>query len=125
MNSPKMGSMRGHALSSGEDRRRSQRVMIRVPVTILTTENGQPVRTTGKTIEVNTHGAMVACPRPFDPDVKLEVVNEQTGEKVASRVVRSPREGAEGFLIPVEFTSPSANFWQITFPPANWKSPEG
>jgi len=125
VNPPKVHPLRGRSILTGEDRRRSQRVMIRVPVTIVTTENGQPVRTAGKTIEVNTHGAMVACPRPFDPSMKLEVVNEQTGEKVASRVTRSPREGAEGFLIPVEFTSPSANFWQITFPPENWKSPEG
>jgi len=98
--------------------------MIRVPVTILTTENGQPVRTTGKTIEVNTHGAMVACSRSFDPNAKLEVVNEQTGEKIASRVTRSPREGSEGFLVPVEFTAQSTNFWQISFPPADWKVPE-
>jgi hypothetical protein len=120
--STKMHSLRGHV--AAEDRRRSQRVIIRVPVTILTTENGQPVRTTGKTIEVHTHGAMVACSRSFDSNAKLEVVNEVTGEKVASRVARSPREGAEGFVVPLEFTSPSNNFWQITFPPANWKAPE-
>lgn len=123
MNSTKMQSVRAHVVAV-EDRRRSQRVMIRVPVTILSTENGQPVRTTGKTIEVNTHGAMVACARSFDSNATLEVVNEQTGEKIASRVTRSPREAAEGFLVPVEFTSPSNNFWQITFPPANWKLPE-
>jgi len=121
--STKMQSVRRHVVAA-EDRNRSQRVVIRVPVTILTTENGQPVRTTGKTIEVNTHGATVACSRSFDPNAKLEVVNERTGEKIASRVTRSPREGAEGFLVPVEFTAQSTNFWQITFPPANWKSPE-
>jgi hypothetical protein len=121
--STKMQPARRHVVAA-EDRRRSQRVVIRVPVTILTTENGQPVRTTGKTIEVNTHGAMVACSRSFDPNAKLEVVNERTGEKVASRVTRSPREAAEGFLVPLEFTAPSDNFWQITFPPDNWKAPE-
>lgn len=114
-------AVRVHSGISTEDRRRSQRVAIRVPVTIVTTENGQPVRTAGKTIEVNSHGAVVACSRPFDPNAKLEVVNERTGEKIGSRVLRSPREAAEGFVIPVEFTTPSANFWQITFPPANWK----
>ena len=123
MTSTKMQSVRGRVVAA-EDRHRSQRVIIRVPVTILTTENGQPVRTTGKTIEVNTHGATVACSRSFDSNTKLEVVNERTGEKVASRVAHSPREGAEGFLVPLEFTSPSNNFWQITFPPANWKALE-
>jgi hypothetical protein len=104
---------------SGEDRRHSQRVMIRVPVTILTIENGKPVKIAARTVEVNTHGAMVACSRSFESETKLEVVNERTGEKIASRVTRSPRVGAEGFLIPVEFASPSTNFWQISFPPGN------
>jgi hypothetical protein len=121
MTQMKPHAVRVHSAITSEDRRRSQRVIIRVPVTILTMENGQPVRTTGKTIEVNSHGAMVACSRWFGSDTKLEVVNERTGERIVSRVLRPPREAAEGFLVPVEFTAPSANFWQITFPPANWR----
>lgn len=117
----KLHTMRVHSVVAADDRRRSQRVMIRVPVTIVTTENGQPVRTAGKTIEVHSHGAMVACPRSFDSNTTMEVVNERTGEKVTSCVARSPRESAEGFVLPVEFTAPATNFWQITFPPANWK----
>ena len=123
MNSTRLHLRSRAALAS--DDHRSQRVMIRVPVTILTIENGQPVLTAGKTVEVNTHGAMVACSRSFASNTKVEMVNEATGEKVSSRVLRSPRESTEGFVIPVEFTSPSTNFWQITFPPNNWKPPEG
>jgi len=108
----------------GEERRRSQRVIIRVPVTLLVTENGQPVKIAAHTVAVNIHGAMVVCPRSLEADTTMEVVNGRTDEKVASRVTRAPRDSAEGFLIPVEFTSPSPNFWQITFPPANWKAPE-
>jgi hypothetical protein len=115
---------RGTALMPGEERRRSQRVIIRVPVTLLVTENGQPVKIAAHTVAVNIHGAMVVCPRSLDADTTMEVVNGRTDEKVASRVTRAPRDSAEGFLIPVEFTSPSPNFWQITFPPANWKAPE-
>ena len=108
----------------GEERRRSQRVIIRVPVTLVVTENGQTVKIPAHTVAVNIHGAMVVCPRSLDADTTLEVVNERTDEKIDSRVTRAPRESAEGFLIPVEFTSPSPNFWQISFPPANWKAPE-
>ncbi len=108
----------------GEERRRSQRVMIRVPVTLVVTENGQPVRISARTAEVNIHGAMVVCPRSLDADTNLEMVNGRTNEKVGCRVTRAPRESSEGFLIPVEFITPSANFWQITFPPSNWKAPE-
>src|ERR1700683_193327 len=107
----------------GEERRRSQRVIIRVPITLVATENGQTVRISAHTVAVDIHGAMVLCPRSLDADARLEVVNGRTDERIPSRVTRASRESAEGFLIPVEFTSPSPNFWQITFPPANWKAP--
>jgi hypothetical protein len=108
----------------GEERRRSQRVIIRVPVTLVVTENGQTLRISAHTVAVNIHGAMVVCPRTLDADTRMEVVNERTEQKIDSRVTRTPRESAEGYLIPLEFTSPSPNFWQITFPPTNWRGPE-
>ena len=111
-------------LLPGEERRRSQRVIIRVPVTLVVAENGQTLRIAAHTVAVNIHGAMLVCPRTLEADATLELVNDRTNEKVASRVTRVPRDSAEGFLIPVEFTSPSPNFWQISFPPANWKVPE-
>jgi len=117
-------SNRGAALLPGEERRRSQRVIIRVPVTLLVAENGQTVKTSAHTVAVNIHGAMVLSPRPLDEDARLELVNERTGEKVLSRVTRSPRESSEGYLIPLEFITPTPNFWQISFPPTNWKAPE-
>jgi hypothetical protein len=114
-------SNRGAALFPGEERRRSQRVIIRVPVTLLVTENGQTVKTSAHTVAVNIHGAMVVSPRSVDADARLDLVNERTGEKVLSRVTRSPRESSEGYLIPLEFVTPTPNFWQISFPPTSWK----
>lgn len=115
---------RGTGLLAGEERRRSQRVIIRVPITLAMTDKGKPVQISAHTVAVNIHGAMVVCPRSLDPETKMELVNGRTQEKINSRVTRAPRESAEGFLIPVEFTTPSPNFWQISFPPANWKVPE-
>jgi hypothetical protein len=115
---------RESGLVPGEERRRSQRVIIRVPVTLLVTQNGQPLKISAHTVAVNIHGAMVVCPRTLDADTTLEVVTGRTDEKIGSRVTRASRESPEGYLIPVEFTSPSPNFWQISFPPSNWKAPE-
>ena len=117
-------SNRGTGLIPGEERRRSQRVIIRVPVTLVVTENGETVQVSAYTVAVNIHGAMVVCSRSLDADTPIELVNGRTEEKIGSRVTRAPRESSEGFLIPVEFTSPSPNFWQISFPPTNWKAPE-
>jgi hypothetical protein len=117
-------SNRGASLFPGEERRRSQRVIIRVPVTLFVAEDGHTVKTSAHTVAVNIHGAMVVSPRSVDADARLEMVNERTGEKVSSRVTRSPRESAEGYLIPLEFITPTPNFWQISFPPTSWKPPE-
>lgn len=124
MTPTKEQSNHGTGLLPGEERRRSQRVIIRVPVTLVLTENGKTVKISAHTVEVNIHGAMTVCPRTFDADTKLEVVNGRTDEKVGSRVTRAARQSPGGYLIPLEFTSPSPNFWQITFPPSNWNAPE-
>jgi hypothetical protein len=114
----------GTGLLAGEERRRSQRVIIRVPVALVVTENAKSTRISAHTVAVNIHGAMVVSPRTLEADAVLEIVNGSTDEKIGCRVTRAPRESAEGFLIPIEFTSASPNFWQISFPPSNWKAPE-
>ncbi len=124
MTTTKEQSNRGTALLPGEERRRSQRVIIQVPVMLVLAENGETVTVAAHTVAVNIHGAMVLCQRTIDAGTKLQVVNERTQHKIDSRVTRAPRDSSEGFLIPIEFTSPSPNFWQITFPPANWKAVE-
>jgi hypothetical protein len=117
-------SYRSAVLLSGEERRRSQRVIVRIPVNLSLTDEGQAGKISAHTVAVNIHGAMVVCPRSLDEGFKLELENSRTGEKINARVTRAPRESSEGFLVPVEFTSPSPNFWQITFPPTNWKALE-
>ena len=112
---------RGTSQLPGEERRRSQRVIIRVPLSLEMNLRGEKVTVVANTVAVNVHGAMVVCARTFDAETKIEILNERTRERASARVNRTPRESAEGFLIPLEFTSPSPSFWQISFPPSNWK----
>ena len=121
MTIPKGQLDRGAALMPGEERRRSQRVIIRIPLTLEIMMSGQKVTVQAHTVAVNIHGAMVLCSRPIDADVKLDIINERTRGHAAGRVTRAPRESAEGYLIPLEFIDPSPAFWQISFPPTNWK----
>jgi hypothetical protein len=114
-------SDRGAALLPGEERRRSQRVIIRVPVTLVATVRDQKITVSAHTVAVNIHGAMLLCPRPLDAETQVEIQNDRTRQYANARVTRAPRESAEGYLIPVEFSTPTPSFWQITFPPANWK----
>ena len=106
---------------AGEERRRSQRVIIRASVTLEVMISGQKITVPGHTVAVNIHGAMVLCSRPLDEETNLEIVNDRTQQRTSARVSRTPRESAEGYLTSVEFNAPSPGFWQISFPSANWK----
>jgi hypothetical protein len=107
---------RGVSLAQGEDRRRSQRVLLRVPVTVTSGENAGE---TANTVAVNVHGAMLVCPRTFESGAVLQIQNSFTREKIGGRVTRAPRESQEGFLVPIEFEKPAPSFWQIAFPPTD------
>ncbi len=121
MTTSKEQSDRGLALMPGEERRRSQRVIIRIPVTLELTKSGQVIKIPAHTVAVNVHGAMVLCTRSLDCGATIQIVNERTNQRATARVTRTPRDSTEGFLIPLEFDKPSPMYWQISFPPSNWR----
>jgi hypothetical protein len=121
MTTSKEQSDRGPALLPGEERRRSQRVIIRVPVTLELTKSGQVIKIPAHTVAVNVHGAMVLCTRSLESGATIQIINERTSQHASARVTRTPRDSAEGFLIPLEFDKPYPMYWQISFPPSNWK----
>jgi hypothetical protein len=114
-------SASGTQFLTGEERRRSRRVIIRVAVVLKVMVAGKAVTANAFTVSVNDHGAMVQCLRTFAAESTLEVQNDRTGEKLECRVTRTPIENKDGYLIPLEFATPSPNFWRISFPPADWK----
>jgi hypothetical protein len=114
----------GPQILPGEERRRSQRVFIRIPVTLQATLAGQKVTIQATTASVNDHGALLLCPRTLAAETKMEIQNDRTYEKQLCRVTRTPVESPEGFLLPVGFVAPAPGFWRITFPPTNWRPPE-
>jgi hypothetical protein len=111
----------GGQLVAGEERRRSQRVMLRIPVNLKLLVAGKTVTTKAATVSVNDHGAMLTCTRAFAKETTLELQNERTGEKMNCRVTRAAIENTDGYLIPIEFATASPAFWRISFPPRDWK----
>ena len=98
---------------TAEERRRSQRVLVRMPVVI---------HVAGKVLQGNTHtvsagGAMVILKEAISEGTKVTVENATTKAKVEAKVVRPPQMNQEGSLVPVEFATPSPTFWNIFFPP--------
>jgi hypothetical protein len=117
------GNISGQLLA-GEERRRSQRVILRIPVNLKITSAGKAVTAGAFTVSVNDHGAMLLCTRSFATETMLELQNERTGEKMNCRVTRAPIENHGGYLIPIEFAAPAPSFWRISFPPRDWKPGE-
>jgi hypothetical protein len=78
---------------------------------------GKPEAREAFTHTVSASGAMLIVPDALAEGTKLTVENPKTQTKVEARVVRPPQLSHEGSLVPVEFTSPSPNFWGIFFPP--------
>jgi hypothetical protein len=104
-----------------DDRRRSQRVMMRVAVIVRYSSKDKEVSQQAHTVAVNIHGAMICAAENIAADTALDLEHKMTRERIAGRVTRQAQSSPEGFLIPVEFVSPSNNFWRISFPPSDWK----
>jgi len=108
-----------------DDRRRSQRVMMRVGVVVRYTLNGKEMSLQAHTVAVNIHGAMICVAESIPAETALDVEHKMTKERIAGRVTRQAQHSPDGYLIPVEFVSPSSNFWRISFPPSDWKPIDG
>jgi hypothetical protein len=120
----KEGSAGRGAVAAGEDRRRSQRVMLRVSVLLDFMADGQQITLEAHTVAVNIHGAMVCASRTFPANARVGIQHKLSGERMSGRVTRQPQSTPEGFLIPVEFDKPSTEFWHVSFPPSDWKPPD-
>jgi hypothetical protein len=122
MKKPLSGDAGGAQVLPGEERRRSQRVMIRVPVTL--TVAGQKVALEAVTVSVNDHGALLQCSKTIATGAKVELHNIRSNQKQACRVTRAAIESQQSYLIPVEFLALAPGFWGISFPPTDWKPPD-
>jgi hypothetical protein len=102
---------------TNEERRRAQRVLLKMPVIIHLPGKANPLH--GFTHTVSASGAMIILPEGLSQGTKLSIENPKTQKKVEAHVVRPPQMNSEGSLIPIEFVAPSPQFWNIFFPPAS------
>jgi hypothetical protein len=109
---------------SGSDRRRGQRVTLRIRASIHVALQGNRETIDVATLSVNPHGAMVLMDRNLAAETRLVLEHGATKERVACRVVRSSQKMPEGFHVPLEFDSPAPDFWKIDFPSPDWRPEE-
>ena len=100
---------------TAEERRRAQRALLKIQVLVHVV--GKPKPLEGHTHTVSASGAMLVLREPIPENTKVTIENPRTNSKVEARVVRPPQGTHEGALVPIEFTTPSPNFWGVFFPP--------
>jgi hypothetical protein len=105
-----------------QERRRGQRVLLRIRTQIHVAAEGVPTTMDAMTLSVNPRGALVVLKKNLPPETRLVLEHSGTRERVACKVVRPPREMPEGFHTPLEFDAPAPDFWKIAFPPADWRA---
>jgi hypothetical protein len=110
-----------HAIAE-QDRRRGQRVLLRIRALIHVALQGPATTLEANTLSVNPKGALVVINKNLPQDTRLVLEHGGTKERAACKVVRPAKEMPEGFHTALEFDPPMPDFWKIAFPPANWRS---
>lgn len=113
--------------SASNNQRRSQRVLLSVPLRV----TGKRMNQTSfaehtNTLVVNAHGALIQLREAVHVGQPLNLKNMATGEEEHATVM-DVNEGANGVPeVGVEFGKPNPRFWRVSFPPADWsaRSPE-
>jgi hypothetical protein len=105
--------------------RRSQRVIVGVPVTV-SNEGGNRAAAFEEetlTLAVNAHGAMVAIAAKVTKGQAVRLKNRVTQEVQVCKVVYLGPTTAGKVQVGVEFVTSSPDFWRIAFPPEDWVMP--
>lgn len=101
---------------TAEERRRAQRVLLRMPVLLHMPNRTEPMQ--AETHTVSQNGAMILVSEAIGEGTKVALENPRNQKRVDARVVRPPQMAQGGSLVPVEFMTPSPTFWAVFFPPA-------
>jgi hypothetical protein len=109
------------------NRRRSQRVLLRLPVLIIARgADNQHVPENAFTTNVSAHGALLLLTMRVALNQKILIRNPDTLEEQFVRVVHVTPAAEGKSEVGVEFLRPAPKFWRISFPPDDWtpKDPE-
>ena len=111
------------SLQVGEksNRRRSQRVLLSVPVSVsVQAPDKSPQTEDTSTMVVNAHGALLLLKMKVSIGQMLTLKNNKTQEEISCRVVFANQNAMGKSEVGIEFLKPAPAFWRISFPPEDW-----
>jgi hypothetical protein len=104
------------------DARRSQRVLLRIPIQVKGfPEDGIPIAEDTTTVEVNAHGALIVLAMRVRAGQKVVLRNWGTAKDQDCRVVHIKEIHDAKNEVGIAFSFPNPKFWNIDFPPEDWK----
>jgi len=108
------------APGSDAKRRRSNRVILSIPVTVSGDGAKGSFSEEARTLVINVHGALVALQAKLanGQQVKLKSPTSPKEELCKVVFVGPTVQGKTQFGI--EFLEPVPDFWRVAFPPENW-----
>ncbi len=103
------------------NRRRSQRVLLRMPILVIARgPDQQHVSENTFTSVVNAHGALIQLSLKVQVGQKILIRNPESMEEQFVRVIHVT-PGSNGKLnAGIEFLKAAPKFWRISFPPDDW-----
>jgi hypothetical protein len=109
--------------SRPENRRRSERVMLQIPVTVATE---MPDRTKQReethTLVVNAHGGLLKLKMEVVVGQPIVLIHPKTRAEEKARVVRVEHPPGGATAVAFEFDRPAPHFWPVVFPPEDWNA---
>jgi len=115
MSAPPFGNDPAH------NRRRSQRVLLRMPILVIARGAGtEHFSENTFTSSVNAHGALIFLSLKVEFGQKILIKNPETDEEQFVRVVRVNPTPDGRTEVGIEFLRPAPKFWRIAFPPDDW-----
>jgi hypothetical protein len=110
-----------HLPPSPQNRRRSERVMLQVPIIVAAdSPEGAEVQEETHTLVVNAHGGLVKLDLEVVPGQPILLINPATKAELSARVIRVDNPPGGHAAVAFEFDEPSPQFWPIVFPPEDW-----
>jgi hypothetical protein len=108
-----------------KNKRRSERVILRVAVVVsVGTYDGNDTSEPTFTQVVNAHGGLLTLRMELFTGQKFVLKNLKMGIARECSVVRTEKSATSEFLVAFQFETPTPDFWPITFPPKDWQALE-
>ena len=114
--------MSSHCASPEVAKRRSERLMLEIPIVVHgQSSTGESFHEHTSTRVVNAHGALIGLSTPVQLEQVVTVEHAASESKLESRVVFSGGSKDGKTNVGIEFLTPDPDFWNVDFPPVSWR----